>query len=85
MAVEPLVCEETSKKGSASNSTLKELGVGDRWPPLVDTIEVIDLEDCRDVEACIRACYGGRVLKVKASKLENICWLPSDCTLIVEP
>ncbi len=55
------------------------------WPPLVDTVEIIDLENCQDVEACIRACYGSRVLKVKASKLKNMGGLPSDCTLIVEP
>ncbi|MDM7274979.1 MAG: hypothetical protein P3X22_002490 [Thermoprotei archaeon] len=83
--MEPPARERVSREGSAFDSTLKELGAGDRWPPLADTIEIIDLENCRDVEACIKACYGNRVLKVKASKLESIGSLPGDCTLIVEP
>jgi len=50
---------------------------------LREEIEVIDAEDCGDINDCIRLCYERKVLRVRPEILEKIKGVSRDCVIIV--
>ncbi len=51
---------------------------------LREEVEVLRLEDCGNLDNCVRKCFENVVIEVKVEDLIRLGWIPRDCVVVVK-